>query len=84
MRMRIKHSSMVQPSVAFYFHAWEPVQFPEHKSYKWLTPGLMKPLHMAGGEGHLRFAINHFEPGAFVQDTRVGIRPWKEASEPEV
>jgi hypothetical protein len=41
----------------------------------------MKPLHMAGGEGHLRFAINHFEPGAFVQDTRVGIRPWKEPSE---
>ena len=26
------------------------------------------------------FAINHFEPGSFVQDTRVGIRPWKEAS----
>ncbi|MBW1687677.1 MAG: molybdopterin-dependent oxidoreductase [Deltaproteobacteria bacterium] len=81
MRMRIKHSSMVQPGVAFYFHAWEPVQFPEHKSYKWLIPGLMKPLHMAGGEGHLKFAINHFEPGSFVQDTRVGIRPWREASE---
>jgi DMSO reductase family type II enzyme molybdopterin subunit len=81
MRMRIKHSTMVQPGVAFYFHAWEPVQFPDHVSYKWLTPGLMKPLHMAGGEGHLRFGINHFEPGSFVQDTRVGIRPWKEASE---
>ena len=83
MRMRIKHSSMVQPGVAFYFHAWEPVQFPEHKSYKWLIPGPMKPLHMAGGEGHLRFGINHFEPGSFVQDTRVGIRPWKEAGEPK-
>jgi nitrate reductase alpha subunit len=81
MRMRIKHSTMVQPGIAFYFHAWEPVQFPDHKSYKWLTPGLMKPLHMAGGEGHLRFGINHFEPGSFVQDTRVGIRPWKETSE---
>ena len=48
MRMRIKHSSMVQPGVAFYFHAWEPVQFPEHKSYKWLIPGLMKPLAHGG------------------------------------
>jgi DMSO reductase family type II enzyme molybdopterin subunit len=75
-RMRIKHSTMVRPGVAYYFHAWEPTQFPDHKSYKWLTPGLMKPLHMAGGQGHLRFGINHLEPGSFVQDTRVGIRPW--------
>jgi DMSO reductase family type II enzyme molybdopterin subunit len=76
MRMRIKYSSMVRPGVAYYFHAWDPSQFPEHRSYKWLIPGLMKPLHMAGGQGHLRFGINHLEPGSFVQDTRVGIRPW--------
>jgi nitrate reductase alpha subunit len=77
MRMRIKHSTMVRPGVAYYFHAWDPSQFPEHKSYKWLIPGLMNPLHMAGGQGHLRFGINHLEAGSSVQDTRVGIRPWK-------
>ena len=65
--------------VAYYFHGWDPNQFPEHKSYKWLIPGLMKPLHNVGGQGHLRFGINHLEPGAFVQDTRVGLRPWTEA-----
>jgi len=81
MRMRIKHSTMVRPGVAYYFHAWEPTQFPEHKSYKWLTPGTMKPLHWAGGQGQLHFAINHFQPGSFVQDTRVGIRPWQGGDE---
>jgi len=77
-KMRIKVTAMVRPSVAYYFHAWEPHQFPEHKSYKWITPGLMKPLHFAGGEGHLgwRFAI--WEPGTAVQDTRIGLRPAKE------
>jgi DMSO reductase family type II enzyme molybdopterin subunit len=71
--MRAKHSTMVRPRVAYYFHAWEPHQFPEHKSYKWLIPGLMKPLHFAGGEGHLGWFFGHFEPGTHVQDTRVAI-----------
>lgn len=73
--MRIKYSTMVRPGVAYYFHAWDPSQFPEHKSYKWLIPGLMKPLHMAGGEGHLHFGINHLQAGSAVQDTHIGIRP---------
>lgn len=71
--MRAKHSTMVRPRVAYYFHAWEPHQFPEHKSYKWLIPGLMKPLHWAGGDGHLGWFFGHFEPGTHVQDTRVAI-----------
>jgi DMSO reductase family type II enzyme molybdopterin subunit len=71
--MRAKHSTMVRPRVAYYFHAWEPHQFPGHQSYKWLIPGLMKPLHWAGGEGHLGWFFGHFEPGTHVQDTRVAI-----------
>jgi DMSO reductase family type II enzyme molybdopterin subunit len=73
-RMRAKYSTMVRPGVAYYFHAWEPHQFPEHRSYKFLIPGLMKPLHFAGGEGHLGWFFGHFEPGTHVQDTRVSIR----------
>jgi DMSO reductase family type II enzyme molybdopterin subunit len=71
--MRVKYSAMVRPKVAYYFHAWEPHQFPEHKSYKWLVPGLMKPLHFAGGEGHLGWFFGHFTPGTHVQDTRVAV-----------
>ena len=73
--MRAKHSTMVRPHVAYYFHAWEPHQFPGHKSFKWLIPGLMKPLHFAGGDGHLGWFFGHFEPGTHVQDTRVAIAP---------
>ncbi len=73
--MRIKHSTMVRPSVAYYFHAWEPHQFPNHESYKFVTPGLMKPLHFAGGEeGQIRWRFAQWEPGTHVQDTRVAIR----------
>ena len=72
--MRIKFSTMVRPKVAYYFHAWEPHQFPAHQSFKWIIPGIQNPLHMAGGDGQLRFGINHLELGSFVQDTRVGIR----------
>ncbi|MBP9032785.1 MAG: molybdopterin-dependent oxidoreductase [Pseudomonadales bacterium] len=76
-RMRIKVSAMVRPGVAYYYHAWEPHQFPNHESYKWLIPGLVKPLHMAGGYGQIDHAMNRFQPGSAVQDTRIGIRPWQ-------
>jgi hypothetical protein len=72
--MRVKHSTMVRPGVAYYFHAWEPYQFPNHESYKWIIPGLMNPLHFAGGGGHVNWAFAMFQPGTQVQDTRIGIR----------
>lgn len=75
-RMRTKYSTMVRPHVAYYFHAWEPHQFPEHRSYKFLIPGLMKPLHFAGGQGQLGWTFGHFSPGTHVQDTRVAIGRW--------
>ena len=81
--MRIKASTMVRPGVAYYFHAWEPYQFKNHKSFKWIIPGLMKPLHFAGGEGHLGFRFAIFQPGTHVQDTRVEIKPWKEQNDRE-
>ena len=73
-QMLVKHSTMVRPGVAYYFHAWEAYQFPDHKSYKWITPGLTNPLHFVGGERQLNMSINFLQPGTFVQDTRVGIR----------
>jgi nitrate reductase alpha subunit len=79
-QMRVKYSSMVRPGVAFYFHAWEPHQFPNHESYKWLIPGLMKPLHVAGGYGQINHGLNKYQPGTHVQDTRCGIRSIDQAT----
>ncbi len=82
MRMRVKYSNMVRPGVSYYFHAWEPHQFPDHKSYKWITPGVMNPLHLAGGDRQLNGGLNFFQPGNAVQDTRVAIRPWVDPDAP--
>jgi len=79
-QMRVKYSVMVRPGVAYYFHAWEPHQFPNRESYKFITPGLMNPMHFAGGDGHLGFRFGVWAPGTHVQDTRVGIRPIDEAT----
>ncbi len=79
--MRVKYSTMVRPGVAYYFHAWEPHQFPEHESYKFVTPGLMNPLHFAGREGQMRWRFGVWEPGTQVQDTRVAIRPGRPAGQ---
>src|SRR5690606_24636682 len=76
-RMRTKISAMVRPGVAYYYHAWEPHQFPNHESYKNLIPGIVKPLHYAAGYGHINHALNRFQPGSAVHDVRVGIKPWK-------
>ncbi len=78
--MRIKYSTMVRPGVAYYFHAWEPNQFPNHESYKWLIPGLVNPLHLSGDYYQLQHGINKYEPGTAVQDTRIGIRAMDQAS----
>jgi nitrate reductase alpha subunit len=74
MYMLVKYSTMVRPGVAYYFHAWDPLQFPNHESYKWLIPGIQNPMHLAGGARHLGFSINFLQAGSFVQDTRVSIR----------
>lgn len=74
-QMRVKESTMVRPGIAYYFHAWEPYQFKDHKSHKWISPGLMKPMHFAGSdEGHIQWRFAIWEPGTAVQDTRAGIR----------
>lgn len=75
-RMRTKYSTAVRPGVAYYYHAWEPHQFPNHESYKWLIPGLINPLHFAGGYRHLNHGTSKYQPGTAVQDTCLGIRPW--------
>ena len=77
MRMRVKVSAMVQPGMAFYYHAWEPYQFPEHASYKRLIPGLINPLHYAGGYEQVHWYFAHWEPGTHVQDTRIEMERWQ-------
>ena len=41
-----------------------------------LCPHENTAVHMAGGYGHINHAMNRYQPGSAVQDTRIGIKPW--------
>jgi anaerobic selenocysteine-containing dehydrogenase len=43
------------PGQVIVYHAWEPFQFKEWKSYDTAIPGMIKWLDLAGGYGHLNY-----------------------------
>jgi hypothetical protein len=45
------------PGEALIYHAWEPYQFPSWKGNMEVCSSPYKPLHFAGGYGHLRYRI---------------------------
>ncbi len=53
--IRTKFSSATQPGTVIVYHAWEPYQHRNWKSYDNVVPGMIKWLHLAGGYGHLNY-----------------------------
>ncbi len=53
-RVAAKVSPAVPPGQALLEHAWEPFQFPGWRSEMEVIASPYKPLHFAGGYGHLR------------------------------
>jgi len=53
--IRTKLSSAVRPGQVIVYHAWEPYQHRNWKSYDIVVPGMVKWLHFAGGYGHLNY-----------------------------
>lgn len=45
----------LQPGQVIVYHAWEPYQFDNWKSYDAAIPGMMKWLDLAAGYGHLNY-----------------------------
>jgi nitrate reductase alpha subunit len=52
-----KVSPAVPPGEAIVYHAWEPYQFPGWRGNMEVVSSPYKPLHFAGGYGHLRYRI---------------------------
>ena len=44
------------------YHAWEPYQFPGWRGNMEVVSSPYKPLHFAGGYGHLRYRIFYGGP----------------------
>ena len=50
-------AAVMAPGDALIYHAWEPYQFPGWKGNMEVVSSPYKPLHFAGGYGHLRYRI---------------------------
>ena len=61
-KVHIITATSVRPGQVVIYHAWEPYQFPDWKSYDAAIPGMVKYLHFAGGYGHLRHWRWNWQP----------------------
>jgi len=53
-RVRVRVAPSLRPGLVFLDHAWEPCQFPGWRGSMEVVASPYKPLHLAGGYGHLR------------------------------
>ena len=44
------------------YHAWDPHQYTGWRGYDHIIPGLIKPLHLAGGYAHLNYWVSNWQP----------------------
>jgi DMSO reductase family type II enzyme molybdopterin subunit len=72
-KVNVKISPAIRPGQVMIYHAWEPFQFDKLKSHQVLIPSPMKPLHLAGGYGHIRWRFAHCQPCQVDRETRVEI-----------
>ncbi|MFA7269281.1 MAG: molybdopterin-dependent oxidoreductase [Sterolibacterium sp.] len=69
--VRAKLSSTVRPDQLVIYHAWEPYQYPDWKSYDTLLPGPPKGLQFAGGYRHFEFTLFNWAPYQSDRQTNV-------------
>ncbi|MFA7268748.1 MAG: molybdopterin-dependent oxidoreductase [Sterolibacterium sp.] len=69
--VRAKLSSTTRPDQLVIYHAWEPYQYPDWKSYDTLLPGPPKGLHLAGGYRHFEYSLLNWTPQQSDRHTSV-------------
>lgn len=75
--VHVKICPSIRPGQVMIYHAWEPFQFDNLKSHQALIPSPMKPLHLAGGYGQLKYRFAHCQPGQFDRETRIEVEKIK-------
>jgi nitrate reductase alpha subunit len=71
--VQAKISPAVRPGQVIVYHAWEPYQFPDHRSQKSITPNPFNPIQLAGGYFHLQPRMAVGTPGPSDRGTRVEV-----------
>jgi anaerobic selenocysteine-containing dehydrogenase len=70
-----KVSGAVRPGQVISYNGWEPYQYAGWKHAAEVEPGMVKWLHFAGGEGHLRFWLTQWQPAPIDRAFRVEVEP---------
>ncbi len=71
--IRVKPSPAVQPGQVVVYHAWENFQFPKWEQSQVAVPSPWKPLHVAGGYGHIRYRMYYAAPSHGPRGTTVEV-----------
>ena len=71
--IRVKPSPSVQPGEVIIYHAWENFQFPGWTQSQVAVPSPWKPLHLAGGYGHVRYRMFGAAPSHGPRGTTVEV-----------
>lgn len=69
-----KLSPSVQPGEVIIYHAWEPHQFKNWKGQQEPVLAPWKPLHLAGGYGHIHYRMFYGSPGHAPRGAPVDMR----------
>ncbi len=66
-------SAGMQPKQMFMYHGWDPMMFRNKRNFSSVisTNGLIKPVQMVGGYGHLRYQTPDFVPNQTYHDCTV-------------
>jgi len=56
-RVRARVAPSVAPGEAILYHAWEPLQFKDWRGNMEVIASPLKPVHMVGDYGHLRYRV---------------------------
>ncbi len=73
--IRVKPSPAVQPGQVIIYHAWENHQFRNWAQSQDAVPSPWKPLHVAGGYGHIRYRMFYAAPSHTPRGTAVEVEP---------
>ncbi len=72
---QVKVAAGVRPGQVISYNGWEPYQYADWRHSAETEPGMVKWLHFAGGEGHLRYWTAQWQPAPIDRAFRVEIEP---------
>ena len=69
----------MKPGQLIMYNGWEPYQFQSWRDPAHVEPGMVKPLHLAAGYGHLRYHVGAWQIVTVDRGTRLEVERWRDA-----